>query len=131
MQLNPESSSDPRTAATPHERAERSTEISGSREAAAQDVQRVSPEGRPADPKAGPARIRSERLVAAAIVVVAVAASAIWVGWIAAVVALVVGGIALTFNPVMAAAGQRAKDRVEVIERREVTGRNGSAGTAG
>jgi hypothetical protein len=51
-------------------------------------------------------------------VVIAVAASAFWVGWPAAVVSLVVGGMALLFNPVMAAAGQRAEDRVEVLERR-------------
>jgi hypothetical protein len=108
------SSSPPRD---PHEAAERSTVIPGSADAAAREVQKVSPEGFPGDPKSGPAWIRMERAIAVGIVIVAVAASGFWVGWEAAVAAFVVGMLALMFNPVMAAVGQRAKDRVEVIER--------------
>lgn len=102
----------------PHEAAERTKVMPGSAEIVAQEVDVVSPEGRPGDPKAGPAALRSERYIAVLLVMIAVAASSIWVGWIAAVIALVVGGLALMFNPVMAAAGQRAEDRVEVLERR-------------
>jgi len=121
MVLNAEYGSGP-PARNAHEAAEHTQVIPGTPERAARDVQAVSPEGRPGDPKSGPARIRSEMLVAALIVVVAVAASAIWVGWIAGVAALVIGGLALVFNPVMAAAGERAKDRVEVLDRRDAGG---------
>ena len=109
-------------ARNPHEAAERTKVIPGAPDEIAREVQQVSPEGRPGDPKAGPAAIRSERLIAVLIVVIAVAASSLWVGWIAAVIALVVGGLALLFNPVMAAAGQRAAERVEVVERRDSGG---------
>lgn len=115
MEIGPEKPTPPRN---PHEAAERTKVISGSAENVAREVRDVSPEGTPGDPKAGPATIRSERYIAVLLVIIAVAASSIWVGWIAAVIALVVGGMALLFNPVMAAAGQRAEDRAEVIERR-------------
>lgn len=101
-----------------HEEAHQATVIPGSSEQAAQDVQEVSPEGRPGDPKAGPAKIRAERVVAVVLIVGVVALSSIWLGWFGLVLGLVIGGLALAFNPVMAAAGQRAEDREEVIERR-------------
>ncbi len=119
MVLNTESSAERTPSRNPHEAAERSRVIPGSAEQAARDVQAVSPEGRPADPNAGPAKLRGERVIAALLVIAIVAAASVyWIGWFAGIAALVVGGMALFFNPVMFAAGQRAEDRAEVIERR-------------
>jgi len=93
--------------------------IPGSQESAAQEVNVVSPEGRPthSDAKAGPGRVWMEMsIVALVIVAVAAAIGAFFNIW-AGLVALAIGLLALVLNPVMGATVLRAKDRAEVIDK--------------
>lgn len=87
----------------------------GSSEQIAAETAAVSPEGMPADPKAGPRGLRLELLVA----VVAVSAISIglgfWFGPAVGVVTFLIAGLFLLFNPVFGATMGRAKDRKEVL----------------
>lgn len=89
----------------------------GSAQRNAEEIQAVSPEGVPADPKLGPAGIRGVMGIMIAFVLIASAISAIWIGWLALVIGAL--GIAmLFFNPALWAARDRAHDREIVVEKR-------------
>lgn len=87
----------------------------GSTEHAAQEIESVSPEGRPADAAAGPGALRGLMLVPIAIIFIAALASMYWIGWPGAIVAIVIGFLGLIANPVMGAANSRAGERAQVI----------------
>lgn len=88
----------------------------GQTERLAQEIEAESPEGRPADAKAGPAALWG--LIGATLVVLATAAlvSAFWIGWAGAGLAAGLGLLALVLNPAVGAAVMRAEERKRVLE---------------
>lgn len=93
------------------------TVMPGSHVRNADEIQSVSPEGRPADPKVGPAGIRGIMIAMIAIVLVACAIATIWIGWYALPVAGFIIAI-ICVNPALWAARDRAHDREEVLKHR-------------
>lgn len=87
--------------------------IPGTREEAAEAVDEVSVDGRPAwnDAKSGPRMLWLEIALIAVVVVGGATAIAIWVGPFAAVAAFFLGCLAILANPSVGAAALRARDR--------------------
>ncbi|MEK6701881.1 MAG: hypothetical protein AABZ53_06435 [Planctomycetota bacterium] len=91
----------------------------GSAEQNAQEIKAISPEGRPADPKAGPGALYGFLLLAILLLAVASLASVPWLGWAGAAMGLGFGALALCFNPELAATLSRAAERRHVLENRK------------
>jgi hypothetical protein len=91
--------------------------IAGTPEAAAEKVNQVSPEGRPApgDAKSGPHRIAAEMLIAAGVVLLGSVGIGLYFGLGAGLASLGIALVALAFNPVMGASALRIQDRSRVI----------------
>ena len=83
----------------------------------ADEIQSVSPEGRPADPKVGPAGIRGIMVAMVVAVLAACSIATIWVGWYALPIAGFIIAI-ICINPALWAARDRAHDRRRVIKHR-------------
>lgn len=80
-------------------------------ETAARDIAAVSVEGRPGNASAGPGLLLIE-MGMLVVVVLTVAVALGWgLGWVYGGAALVLGGLAILFNPVMGAAALRVRDR--------------------
>jgi hypothetical protein len=103
-------------AATPAERAWENVVIPGTPEELTEEIAAASPEGRPADPKGGPAAMWGWVVFNIMIIVIAVGASAIWLGWGPASVVGVISVLSLAFNPAVGAALARARERREVLK---------------
>lgn len=95
---------------------EESVTIPGDPEVIAEETAQVSPEGRPGDPKTSPKGLRLEVLFGYFIVVCFAAALGWWVNPVAGVLALVIGTLAILFNPVVGATSQRANEREAVAD---------------
>lgn len=91
--------------------------IPGTKREVADEVEEISPEGAPADAKAGPAALRRMMYGFVLVVVVAAAVSTIWLGWIGAVMALLFGLLGVVFNPALGAAAMRSGERKQVAAR--------------
>ncbi len=90
--------------------------IPGSQEEAAEEVDAVSVEGRPADAKSGPKFLWIEIALVSVIVVAGAVAVAVWIGAFAAIAAVFLGLLALLANPSVGAAILRTKDRGEAAK---------------
>jgi hypothetical protein len=90
--------------------------IAGDADEIAQETADVSPEGRPGDPKTGPAGLRLEVLLGFFVVVCIAVALGLFMNVLAGVLALVIGTLAILFNPVVGATTQRANEREAVAE---------------
>ncbi len=88
-----------------------------SAERAARDIAAIGVEGRPADAKSGPGMLRVEMLAMLAALIIIAVLVGIFAGWVLGSVMLVVGVLALVFNPVMGATAYREKDRRVAAER--------------
>jgi hypothetical protein len=84
----------------------------------AEEINSVSPEGRPGDPVAGPGELSSFMILAFCLLVLAAVGTAVGLGWIEGLVVLAIGSLALLANPVIIATFQRVKDRQEVLRER-------------
>jgi hypothetical protein len=93
-----------------------------SAERAAKDISDVSVEGRPADAKAGPSMLRLEMLGMLAGIVLVSVGIGFWAGWGLGVAMLVVGTLALMFNPVLGATAYRAQDRKKAADQERTGG---------
>jgi hypothetical protein len=87
---------------------------------AAEDIARVSVEGRPADAKSGPGMLMLEMGFILVLVAAVSVATGIWVGWGLGVAMFVVGSLALMCNPVIGATAMRARDRQEVAKQEQI-----------
>jgi hypothetical protein len=90
--------------------------IPGSQEEAAEEVDAVSVEGRPADARSGPKFLWIEIALVGVIVVAGAVAVGVWIGAFAAIAAVFLGLLALLANPSVSAAMMRTKDRDEAAK---------------
>ena len=94
--------------------------ITGPAARASSEVEMTSPEGRAADPKAGPGAYWIILLVfAIAFLVVMPLIIAMVFGWAEAAVALAIGGVAAVLATMAWVLVERGKDREEVLEQRD------------
>lgn len=91
----------------------------GSAEQNAREIKAISPEGLPADPKAGPGALYGFLLLCVLFLSVASLVAVPWIGWAGAAMALGFGVLALFFNPEMVATLNRAGERRHVLENRK------------
>lgn len=98
-------------------------DIPGSPERVAEEVSRVSVEGRPAelDAKSGSATLTSQMILAGTILLLASLVLGWVLGYVVGLVTFVLGAAALAFNPVMGAVAMRRADR-EQVARKHVKG---------
>lgn len=94
--------------------------IPGSSARASREIQDVSPEGRPADAKAGPGSywLILTAMLLAFLVLMPLIVAAIF-GWGEAGLAFVVGAVAAVLAPMAWVVVERGKDREEVLEHRD------------
>lgn len=91
--------------------------IEGGREEVAEEISQVGPEGRPADPKAGPGWLAADVAFVVVLLAIVSLTAGLWLGWTAGLAALAIAMIAVAFNPVALAALQRMKDKRMVADR--------------
>jgi hypothetical protein len=94
-------------------------EMPGSLERNAEEIQAISPEGMPADPKAGPGELYRYVILAGILLVVLSLALVPFIGWAASVMAMSFSLIAMAINPSVLSTFRRADERRRVLENRD------------
>lgn len=96
-------------------------EMPGSAKRNAEEIQAISPEGMPADPKAGPGALYRYIILAGMLLVVLSLAMVPFIGWAASVMAMSFSLIAMAINPSVLSTFRRADERRRVLEHRGET----------
>lgn len=94
-------------------------EMPGSAEKNAREIQNISPEGMPADPKAGPGELYRYVLLAIVLLVVLSLALVPFIGWAGAMMGLGFAVLAMAINPSVVNTFRRADERRRVLEHRD------------
>lgn len=94
-------------------------EMPGTPQQNAKEIQNISPEGMPADPKAGPGALYRYIGLGVALLVVLALALVPFLGWAAAMMALAFAVLAMAINPSVVNTFRRADERRRVLERRD------------
>jgi hypothetical protein len=91
--------------------------IEGSKEEVGREIAELGPEGKPANPKAGPGLLAIELGIAAVLLGVVALVMGLWLGWPAGIALFVIAMMGLAFNPAALATLFRMKDRKTIANR--------------